>query len=69
MKLQIDTLAIEDYRNRAALVSQEPTLHVGTVSFFLLSILLYGCKREKVRFNILLGAVKPEAKVIQQEIS
>jgi hypothetical protein len=30
----IDTLAIEDYRNPAALVSQEPTLDIGTVSFF-----------------------------------
>ncbi|KAJ7733032.1 P-loop containing nucleoside triphosphate hydrolase protein [Mycena metata] len=47
----IDTWAIEEYRSRVALVSQEPTLYVGTV-----------------RFNILLGAVKPEAQVSQQEI-
>ncbi|KAJ7020066.1 P-loop containing nucleoside triphosphate hydrolase protein [Mycena alexandri] len=47
----IDTWAIEEYRSRVALVSQEPTLYVGTV-----------------RFNILLGTVKPEAQVSQQEI-
>ncbi|KAJ7501193.1 P-loop containing nucleoside triphosphate hydrolase protein [Mycena galericulata] len=47
----IDTLNIQAYRRRMALVSQEPTLYAGTV-----------------RFNILLGAVKPEAEVTQKEI-
>ncbi|KAJ6532865.1 P-loop containing nucleoside triphosphate hydrolase protein [Mycena vulgaris] len=47
----IDTLDIQDYRSRMALVSQEPTLYAGTV-----------------RFNILLGALKSEAEVTQQEI-
>ncbi|KAJ7135203.1 P-loop containing nucleoside triphosphate hydrolase protein [Mycena crocata] len=47
----VDTLDIQDYRSRMALVSQEPTLYAGTV-----------------RFNILLGALKPEAEVTQQEI-
>jgi len=47
----IDTLDIQEYRSRMALVSQEPTLYAGTV-----------------RFNILLGALKPEAEVTQEEI-
>ncbi|KAJ7622864.1 P-loop containing nucleoside triphosphate hydrolase protein [Mycena rosella] len=47
----IDSLDIQDYRSRMALVSQEPTLYAGTI-----------------RFNILLGALKPEAEVTDQEI-
>ncbi|KAJ7150056.1 multidrug resistance protein 1 [Mycena crocata] len=49
--VNVDTLDIQDYRSRMALVSQEPTLYAGTV-----------------RFNILLGALKPETEVTQQEI-
>ncbi|KAJ6452145.1 P-loop containing nucleoside triphosphate hydrolase protein [Mycena vitilis] len=47
----VDTVDIQDYRSRMALVSQEPTLYAGTV-----------------RFNILLGALKPEAEVTQEEV-
>ncbi|KAJ7673942.1 P-loop containing nucleoside triphosphate hydrolase protein [Mycena polygramma] len=47
----VDTVDIQDYRSRMALVSQEPTLYAGTV-----------------RFNILLGALKPEAEVTHEEI-
>ncbi|KAJ7270236.1 multidrug resistance protein 1 [Mycena rebaudengoi] len=47
----IDTLDIQNYRSRLALVSQEPTLYAGTV-----------------RFNVLLGALKPESEVSQEEI-
>ncbi|KAF7355943.1 hypothetical protein MVEN_00923500 [Mycena venus] len=47
----VDTLDIQEYRSRMALVAQEPTLYAGTV-----------------RFNILLGALKPEAEVTQEEI-
>ncbi|KAJ7690830.1 P-loop containing nucleoside triphosphate hydrolase protein [Mycena rosella] len=49
--IAIDTLDIQDYRSRMALVSQEPTLYAGTV-----------------RFNVLLGALKLEAEVTDQEI-
>ncbi|KAJ6578174.1 P-loop containing nucleoside triphosphate hydrolase protein [Mycena capillaripes] len=49
--VEVNTLDIQDYRSRMALVSQEPTLYAGTV-----------------RFNILLGALKPEAEVTQEEI-
>ncbi|KAJ6532859.1 P-loop containing nucleoside triphosphate hydrolase protein [Mycena vulgaris] len=49
--IAIDTLAVQDYRSRMALVSQEPTLYAGTV-----------------RFNILLGALKPKPEVVRQEI-
>ncbi|KAJ7436836.1 P-loop containing nucleoside triphosphate hydrolase protein [Mycena latifolia] len=49
--IDIDTLDIQDYRSRMALVAQEPSLYAGTI-----------------RFNILLGALKPEAEVTEQEI-
>ena len=42
---------VQQYRAQIALVSQEPTLYVGTI-----------------RFNILMGAVKPDSEVTQEEI-
>ncbi|KAJ6611113.1 P-loop containing nucleoside triphosphate hydrolase protein [Mycena sp. CBHHK59/15] len=47
----IDSMEIQDYRSRMALVSQEPTLYAGTI-----------------RFNVLLGALKTESEVTQEEL-
>ncbi|OAX43170.1 P-loop containing nucleoside triphosphate hydrolase protein [Rhizopogon vinicolor AM-OR11-026] len=47
----IDEFNVQEYRRQISLVSQEPTLYMGTI-----------------RFNILLGATKPESAVTQGEI-
>lgn len=64
----ISDLNIQAYRKQIALVSQEPVSHhisrVVSIGLTLPQTLYAGT----VRFNILLGAIKPHSEVTQQEI-
>lgn len=64
--MPIAELNIQEYRKQIALVSQEPV----RLSHSLLSVLniLQTLYAGTVRFNILLGAVKPVSDVTQEEI-
>jgi ATP-binding cassette subfamily B (MDR/TAP) protein 1 len=65
----ISELNIQEYRKQIALVSQEPVrnfFNLVCASFLMaLTQTLYA---GTIRFNILLGAIKPESEVTQEEI-
>jgi ABC-type multidrug transport system fused ATPase/permease subunit len=65
----ISELNIQDYRKNMALVSQEPVRHFLGIGFFVsLMINFKTLYAGTVRFNILLGAIKPHSEVTQTEI-
>jgi len=64
----IDEINVNEYRKQIALVSQEPTLYAGTGKPHFLFLYITILNHYPVRFNILLGAIKPAEEVTQEEL-
>jgi ATP-binding cassette subfamily B (MDR/TAP) protein 1 len=65
----IDEFNVQEYRKQISLVSQEPVSGQRSCQLLLIAQFAHQTLYAgTIRFNILLGAIKPEAEVTQEEI-